>query len=282
MRSEYVDAHGVKIHCLVAGDGPETVVLSHGLTANAHSFAGYIEAGLSERYRVVLIDLRGRGLSDQPEDYSMEAHMRDLIAVLDHFELDQAIIGGHSFGALLSIYTSYHHPDRFRAMILIDAAARLHPDARDLVGPAIERLGQIWPNRTAFIEEMRQSVYLGGAWDAALESYFDADIRDLEDYSVTPRSQKHHIIEAVTKSLGIGEQWLEYITGATCPTLLINGPDAYVDDKALLPMELALETVDLLYDGYYAAVSGNHMTMMFGEGAQESVVAIDRFISSLT
>jgi pimeloyl-ACP methyl ester carboxylesterase len=60
------DTNGIHLHYLdYPGDGP-TLILMHGLTANAHSFAGLIRAGLSPQLPVLAVDLRGRGLSDCP------------------------------------------------------------------------------------------------------------------------------------------------------------------------------------------------------------------------
>lgn len=282
MDSVYVMSGNVRIHCLDSGGDQEPLILCHGLTANAHCFDGYIKAGLAERFRVISIDLRGRGLSDKPDfDYSMQDHMLDLLAVMKHFKWDQALIGGHSFGAMLSIYTSYYHPEVFKAMIIIDAAARLHVDARQMVSPAMNRLGHVWDSKAQFLSQMKSSSYLSGEWDEDLESYFEADIKSLPDGRVTTQSALHHIEQAIEGSLGLGEEWLKYIQGSKQPAILINAVGPYHKGDPLLPEDLAMETVNLMHDCRYQQVPGNHMTMMFGAGAQKSVEAINLFVDSI-
>ncbi len=78
------------------GDGP-TLLLTHGLSANAHSL-DVLAAHLAPALRVVVLDLRGRGESDRPETYAMADHAADVLGVMDAFGLERAPLGGHSFG----------------------------------------------------------------------------------------------------------------------------------------------------------------------------------------
>lgn len=282
MQSIYIKSGDIWIHCLDSGGLKEPLILCHGLTANAHCFDGYIASGLAEHFRVISVDLRGRGMSDKPDDaYSMDHHMSDILAILDHFGWPKAVIGGHSFGALLTIYTSYFQPDIFKAMILIDAAARLHPEARQMVAPSMSRLGKVWPDKAAFLREMQSADFLEGRWSEELESYFLADIQTIHSGEVTTQSRIEHITQAIDQSLSLGEKWLTYITGAKVPALLINAIGEYQSGAALLPEELARETVSMMHDCQYVQVPGNHITMMFGDGAQQSVEAIINFAARI-
>src|SRR5437763_17007629 len=96
---KYLTVGAVKIHYLDAPGGSPPIVMMHGLSANAHCFAGLIGAGLSPKFRVVAPDLRGRGKTDKPETgYSMADHASDVLALLDSLGLNKVILGGHSFG----------------------------------------------------------------------------------------------------------------------------------------------------------------------------------------
>ncbi|HMQ06079.1 MAG TPA: alpha/beta hydrolase [Saprospiraceae bacterium] len=278
----YVDSQGVRIYCTDSGGDGIPLVLMHGLTANLHSFDGYMNAGLGDHFRVIRMDLRGRGLSDSPDEYSMESHMNDLLAILAFFNLKKAMIGGHSFGALLSIYSSYFNPEVFEAMIIIDAAARLHPDARNMLIPTLSRIDKIWNSMEEYLAEMKSAEYLSGMWNTSLESYFKADVRYFENGSVTTCSRNDNIQKATESVFSIGLQWLNFIGGIQCPVLLINAPGPYQGGEALLPENFARETVDLIKNCEYLKVPGNHMTMMFELGAILSVDAIIHFIEKLS
>ena len=105
MTDRFIETNGIRLHYLEhGGDGP-TLILTHGLTANAHSFDGLIGAGLATGIRVLSVDLRGRGESDKPESgYTMADHAADMLGMFDTLDIDSVILGGHSFGGLLTYY----------------------------------------------------------------------------------------------------------------------------------------------------------------------------------
>src|SRR5262245_38449298 len=120
----FVTTNNIQLHVLEKPGIEPTVLLAHGLTANAYCF-GPLMAALP--YRVLALDLRGRGQSDAPvSGYTMPNHTADLIGLLDALELDQVVLGGHSFGGLLTVYTAVHYPRRLRQCLLMDAGL-LHP-----------------------------------------------------------------------------------------------------------------------------------------------------------
>src|SRR5882757_2534508 len=84
------------------GSGPRAVVLIHGLLLSKKLVAP-LASQLGQRgYRVITVDLLGHGDSDRPVEmwkYSMTAFGEQVIGLLDHLELDEAVVGGLSLGA---------------------------------------------------------------------------------------------------------------------------------------------------------------------------------------
>ena len=276
MSDRFVDTNGIRLHYLDNEGEGSVIILMHGLTANAHVFDGLMAAGLGEAGHVLSIDLRGRGGSDQPaEDYTMATHAADIIGFMDALKIDSAIVGGHSFGALLTYYLAANYPERVDRMILIDAAANMHPDTKEMLGPALSRLGKTFASFDDYIEKAKQAPYLT-FWDEEMRSYYAADVQQAEDGAVMPVPQLAHMVLAVTGALD--EPWLDFIQGTEKPALLINGPGIYTMDAALLPEENARETVDMMQHCRYVKVAGNHQTMLYGQGAGEIVAAIRMFL----
>jgi pimeloyl-ACP methyl ester carboxylesterase len=275
----FVQTNNIQLHYLsYPGEGP-TLVLMPGLTGNAHTFEGLIQAGLSPRYRVLALDLRGRGLSDKPASgYSMADHAADVIGLLDTLDLDQVILGGHSFGGLLTLYIAAHQPERISKLVIIDAGGSMHPRARELIQPSIDRLGKILPSWEAYLQAMKQMPFFEGWWNPTIESYYQADVHTNADGTVQPRSRPEAIIEAVDKALT--EPWAQHLALIRQPALLLNSLGAYglAGAPPLLPLEQAQATVKALANCRYVEIPGNHMTMLFGQGAQRMVEAITDFI----
>ncbi len=271
-----MQTNGIQLHYLDFAGGDTTLILMPGLTANAHAFDGLIQAGLNAKYRVIAVDLRGRGLSDKPETgYGMADHAQDILGLLDQLGIQKATIGGHSFGALLTFYLASHFPERVEKMVLLDAAAQMHPNTREMLASAMSRLGQTFPSFADYLELVKKAPYLT-YWEDAMLSYYQADVLENEDGTVTQRSNPLHIIEAVTKVLS--EPWLEYMQNVTQPAILLNATDEYSLGAPLLPKENALATVAMMKNCTYGEVWGNHQTMLYGQGAQEIVAAIKDFL----
>jgi pimeloyl-ACP methyl ester carboxylesterase len=112
---------GVEIYYEVHGGGP-TLLLSHGYSATSQMWRGQIEA-FSRDFQLVLWDMRGHGQSDYPADegaYSEAATVADMAAVLDAVGARQAIVGGLSLGGYMSLAFHLVHPERVRALLIID------------------------------------------------------------------------------------------------------------------------------------------------------------------
>ena len=128
-----LDRDGVKIHYEVAGDGP-ALILTHGYSATSEMWAGQI-APLSRRFKVITWDMRGHGASDYPEDqaaYSEAATVADMAALLDAAGARDAIVGGLSLGGYMSLAFHATHPERTRALLIIDTGPGYKNDqARD-------------------------------------------------------------------------------------------------------------------------------------------------------
>jgi pimeloyl-ACP methyl ester carboxylesterase len=275
--SRFVEAGGIRLHLLDLPGGDPPLVLLHGLSANAHEFGGIIAAGLAPEFRVVAPDLRGRGRSERPATgYRMADHARDVLALLDALGLERVVLGGHSFGAYLTIYIAAHHPERVSKVIVIDAALRLHPEVGEMLKPSLDRLGRVAPSVDAYLDDLKAAPYLGGTWDAAIEGYYRAEIVEEADGSARSATSADAIAQALQ---GVGaEPWLELVRRVTQPALLINAVGAYGPPGSipLVSEEYARETAEAFPDCRYVQVPGNHLTMVFGEGA----AAIRRQISA--
>ena len=90
------------------GDGAPAVLL-HGLGAPQRSW-DRVAPLLAPHLRVVTYDQRGHGASAAASDYSLDAFLADLQAVLDTLVLEQPLLVGHSFGGLVAVENAAAHP----------------------------------------------------------------------------------------------------------------------------------------------------------------------------
>jgi pimeloyl-ACP methyl ester carboxylesterase len=112
---------GHRLAYTVYGAGPRTTVLLHGLLLSQKMHRPLAKALARRGNRVVTLDLLGHGQSDRPRDmtaYSMTFFGEQVVALLDHLEVDEAVLAGTSLGANATLEAAVAHPDRVRGMVL--------------------------------------------------------------------------------------------------------------------------------------------------------------------
>lgn len=102
--------------------GPgQAVIYLNGSYADQRPWRPVI-AELGGEYRHITFDERARGKSKQSADYSFEACLRDIDAVLAATGVDRPIIVGWSYGALLAAHWAERNPDRVQGVVSVDGA----------------------------------------------------------------------------------------------------------------------------------------------------------------
>jgi pimeloyl-ACP methyl ester carboxylesterase len=112
---------GHRLAYTVYGQGPRTCVLLHGLLLSQKMHRPLAKALARRGNRVVTLDLLGHGRSDRPRDmtaYSMEFFGEQVIALLDHLAVDEAVLAGTSLGANAALEAAVLAPPRVRGMVL--------------------------------------------------------------------------------------------------------------------------------------------------------------------
>ena len=103
------------------GDGSRIVVLLHGLLLSQRMHEPLAKALAARGNRVLTLDLLGHGGSERPLDpqcYSMTFFGEQVIALLDHLEIDEAVVLGTSLGANTAIEAAALAPERLRGMVI--------------------------------------------------------------------------------------------------------------------------------------------------------------------
>src|SRR5437899_7364806 len=124
-----INRDGVKIYYEVHGSGPP-LLLTHGYSSTSGMWRGQI-AALSKHHKLVLWDMRGHGESGYPEDtaaYSEALTVADMAALLDAVGAEKAIVGGLSLGGYMSLAFHRSHPERVRALLIIDTGPGFKKD----------------------------------------------------------------------------------------------------------------------------------------------------------
>lgn len=122
-RSGFVMSGDVRIHYLEYGESGPGLLLVPGLSCPAVTYET-VSVAMADDFRVVCIDLRGRGLSDHPADgYTLPDYADDLLAVVRACDLDRPVIAGHALGARIVAAFDALHPGVAGALLIADPPA---------------------------------------------------------------------------------------------------------------------------------------------------------------
>ena len=122
-----ITAHdGGSLHVIERGSG-RPLLLIHGVTLQAGVWSAQFHL-MADRYRILALDVRGHGKSLAGTDgFGRTVAARDVATVLDHFDLRDAIIIGHSMGGMITMEFAGDFPDeladRVAGLVFMDTAA---------------------------------------------------------------------------------------------------------------------------------------------------------------
>lgn len=141
----FIEADGVRLHYVEAGQGPPLVLL-HGLgtTLEELALSGMINEA-SKRYRVIAFDRPGYGYSERPRrlGWHPSAQARVLRTALRKLNVQRPIVAAHSFGTLVAAALALDFPGTVGSLVLLSGlyfpSVRL--DAPLLIPPAVPVVG---------------------------------------------------------------------------------------------------------------------------------------------
>ncbi len=122
--------NGCNIHYEISGnpDGP-AVVFIHGFPFSLEMWRAQIECVASAGYRGIAYDVRGHGMSDVGDgQYTIESHVDDLFALLDHLKAAKSAVVGLSMGGYITLRALEREPGRFAAAVLSDTKSEADTD----------------------------------------------------------------------------------------------------------------------------------------------------------
>ncbi len=117
------EINGAKIHYEVRGDGPETIIFSHGLVFDGRMFDAQVSA-LQDRYRCITFDFRGQGQSQvTTSGYDLDALCEDTACLIQAFQCAPCHLVGLSMGGMVGMRLAIRRPELLRSLALLGTSA---------------------------------------------------------------------------------------------------------------------------------------------------------------
>jgi len=126
---EFITVDGARLHYVERGRGPALVLIhGNGMMIQDFLVSGIVD-DLAKRYRVIIIDRPGYGYSDRPRGlWTPRAHATLFQKALQQLGVTQAVVLGHSWGALVAVALALQAPQLVRSLVL--ASGYYYPTLR--------------------------------------------------------------------------------------------------------------------------------------------------------
>jgi pimeloyl-ACP methyl ester carboxylesterase len=260
------------------------VLLVHGITASHLAWRVVARELSAERGTCILApDLRGRGASASlPGPYGSASHVADLLAVLDYMGARQIHLAGHSMGAYVAARLASEHPERVPSVLLVDGGlpipvpADADPDEllAKTLGPALERLGQIFTTRDDYISMWRRHPAFADAWNADIEAYVDYDIEPADAHEAVRSVVSGEAVWTDGRELLIDEATRTAAERVRIPVRLLRAPRGLLNDDHPLITRQVLNQFLIAHPATRAETvpDTNHYTILLGTGCGPSHV----------
>ncbi len=207
----YAHLANLDLYYETAGSGP-TLVLLHGLGSSADDWVLQTPV-FAARYRVIAVDLRGHGRSqDGARRYSVAQLAEDVAALLAQLDEPPAFVVGLSLGGCAGQLLAARHRARVRALVLCNTFARLRPDGLAGAGRLLRR---VWLFATAPMPAVAEYV-AGGLFPKPEQAALYA-----EAVTRLSRNHKRPYLAAMWAVAGFDSRRL--LAGIRCPTLVLAG-----------------------------------------------------------
>lgn len=277
MHATFTTSDGLKLAYDSHGTGTPILCLA-GLTRNRDDFDPVVDL-FSDRARIIRLDSRGRGASDydpNPQNYTIPQETNDVLALMDHLNLDRAAIIGTSRGGLIAMVLAATAKQRLSGVLLNDIGPELNPAGlahiMDYLGrpcayksfeDAAEKLPKAMGAQFSNLSYDQWKTYARRLWVEGpdrLQLRYDPKLRDA--------------IEAQGASGEMPDLWPFFQALQDLPLAALRGansnlltPDCWAKMQALRPDMMAAEVPDR-----------GHVPFL---DEPESIEVISRFMASL-
>jgi pimeloyl-ACP methyl ester carboxylesterase len=210
--------NGVNLFYKESGNGPETIVFSHGLLMD-HTMFEPQRAVFEKQYRVIAYDHRAQGQSQDPgRGYDMSSLADDAAMLVRGLNAVPCHFAGLSMGGFVGMRLASHHPDLIRTLTLMNTTATREKAANRI--------------KYAFLAQMVKIFSPAPFTSIAVEELFgqttrrSADRRPmLEHWTGKLRERPRNIAQSLSAVMNRREFRATEMAAIRCPTLIITGEE---------------------------------------------------------
>lgn len=203
-----------------------------------------------DRYRLVLVDLRGHGKSDRPETgYHMDEMARDVIGIMQHLKLERAHIVGSSLGAEVGLSMAANYPAKVLSLVCDGALCSEYgpygiwegseADFKEHVARQLEKMRNtpetVFPSLGALVDDRRQVFEKYVGWNRYIEAVERYGAYRIDEGKYTKGFGKQAMQDYMRHYFQY--RFEDYYRRVSCPLLMLPGEDVLENEREKAAME---------------------------------------------
>lgn len=262
------------------GEGYPLFLLHGGPGLDHHEFGDYLDS-LTDRFRLILVDQRGQGLSDKvpPEDCTLQNCARDVVSLAESLSLDRYAVLGHSWGAFVALQNAVDFPGAASQTIIsagLASARYLEKVFENLATFQPEELRQqvtdSWEREKDLQTEEDAAALIRDQWPFHFKDPLDPRIADLVEKTKEVRFSPEVTRYFAADESQVGIELEDRLGEVTQPVLVISGRW-----ERTCPVEGA-EAIAAGIPGAELVILENSAHMSYVEENEAYVSAVRRFL----
>ena len=203
-----------------------------------------------DKYRLILVDLRGHGKSDKPnEGYHMDGMARDVVGVMQELDIEWAHVVGSSLGAEVGLSLAANYPEKVISLVCDGALSSEYgpygtwegskDEFNEYVNNFLEKMRtspeKIYPSVDALVDKSRESLEAIGWWNEYVEAMERYDAFELEEGKYTSAFRKYAKEDYFKHYFQYHLE--DYYKIVKCPLLMVPGEDVYKNRREKAAMQ---------------------------------------------
>jgi pimeloyl-ACP methyl ester carboxylesterase len=277
----YLSHDGISLYYRSYGSGKDVVVCLPGLTRNSKDFHE-LAIHLAPHYRVICLDLRGRGRSGRDSDwshYNPATYINDTWRLLDQLAVESFIVIGTSLGGLMAMIMASQRPQVVRAIVLNDVGPEADPAGykRILASAGRQLAVDDWQQAVEHCEMTYGSTFPGMSaefWDAFARKSFRQLQGGKPEFDMDPNIFQAILKGDLSRIAGIPVDPWDAFRAVTMPCLVLRGEISDILSAEIVERMLAVKPALK-----QATIPNRGHAPLLDE--PESLAAIDSFLNQL-
>lgn len=253
MKQRRFKANGLRLACLdYGGEGKPPILFLHGGSANAHWW-DFVAPAFTDRFHALALDQRGHGDSESPIEwaYATGHYVSDLEEIVDTWGLGAPVLVGHSMGGHNALVYATRHPDKLRAVVVVDMSPHYPERALKLLDSLARKPARHFRSLSEACARFQVVPRETVARKEILQHVAGFSFRQTEDGTWTHKMDRRAMVR---EPLDVRDK----LADVSCPALVVK-----VSNSEVLDLEVAREMTSMMPMGRLAEIDYGFHHIMF-------------------